>query len=89
MITTMCLILWMPWVVLPAAVLVLLLAAGLAPVQAARVTRAVPARTPNLRILARGALITMRAVKTPMLGGLIQDAERSAQCCYALPVGLP
>jgi hypothetical protein len=59
---------------LPAAVL-LLLAAGLALVQAARAKSAVPARTPNVTALVRGSLITMRAVKTTMLGGLIQDAE--------------
>jgi hypothetical protein len=60
----------------PAAVL--LLAAGLPPVQAARAKRAVLARTPNVTTLVRGSLITMRAVKTTMLGGLIKDAERSA-----------
>jgi hypothetical protein len=55
-----------------------LLVAGLALVQAARVKRAVLTRTPNVTTLVRGSLITMRAFKTTMLGGLIQDAERSA-----------
>ena len=76
MITTTCLILWMPWAMLPEAVP--LLVAGLALVQAARVKRAVLTRTPNVTTLVRGSLITMRAFKTTMLGGLIQDAERSA-----------
>jgi len=61
---------------LPAAVL--LLAAGLALVQAARAKRAVLARTPNVTTLVRGSLLIMRAFKSTMLGGLIQDAERSA-----------
>jgi hypothetical protein len=55
-----------------------LLAAGLALVQAARVKNAVLARTPNVTTLVRGLLLIMRAFKTAMLGGLIQDAERSA-----------
>ena len=87
MITTTCLILWMPWAGLPPAVP--LLAAGLALVQAARAERAVLARTPNMTALARDSLMTMRAVKTTMLGGLIQDAEQSARCCCASAVGLP
>jgi hypothetical protein len=72
---------------LPAAVL--LPAAGLAPVQAARLNSAVQARTPNVTTLLRGSLIIMRSVKTTMLGGLAQDAERSAQCCCESVVGLP
>ena len=57
---------------------VLLLAAGPALVQAVRVKNAVLARTPNVTTLVRGLLLIMRAFKTAMLGGLIQDAERSA-----------
>jgi hypothetical protein len=60
----------------PAAVL--LLAAGLPPVQAARVKSAVLAMTPNVTTLVQGSLLIMRVFKTAMLGGLIQDAERSA-----------
>jgi len=66
----------MPWAMLPEAVL--LLAAGPALVQAVRVKNAVLARTPNVTTLVRGLLLIMRAFKTAMLGGLIQDAERSA-----------
>jgi hypothetical protein len=79
----------MPWATLPAAVLLLLLAAGPAPVQAARLKSAVQARTPNVTALVRGSLIAMRAVNTAMLSGLVQDAERYVQCCCEPAVGLP